>query len=126
MAPDRGWEYEEVISGAPKAEASSIIWSEIDFERDCFTVGEGEKGTKNRDVRTVPLFPAARALLERIREESSPGAERSGISQCCRGSAGSLWPIGQSPIQLAGFQIVAIQGRLSLCRNFRSRRSVAG
>jgi len=54
-------------SGMRLNEAINLMWSEIDLDRDCFTVTGGEYGTKNHDIRTVPLFPAMRELLERIR-----------------------------------------------------------
>jgi integrase len=54
-------------SGMRLNEATNLLWSEIDLDRDCFTVTGGEYGTKNHDIRTVPLFPAMRELLERIR-----------------------------------------------------------
>ena len=46
------------------SEATNIKWGEIDFERDHFVVSGGEAGTKNRQIRTVPLFPAMRKFLE--------------------------------------------------------------
>jgi len=54
-------------SGMRCGEAASILWSEVDFEKGRFTVSGGEVGTKNRDTRTIPLFPPLRRLLERIR-----------------------------------------------------------
>ena len=47
------------------SEATNIKWDEVDFERDHFVVSGGEVGTKNREVRTVPLFPAMRRFLEK-------------------------------------------------------------
>ena len=51
-------------SGMRLSEATNIKWGEIDFERDHFVVSGGEVGTKNRQIRTVPLFPAMRKFLE--------------------------------------------------------------
>ena len=48
------------------SEATNIKWGEIDFERDHFVVSGGEVGTKNSQIRTVPLFPAMRKFLENI------------------------------------------------------------
>jgi len=56
-------------SGMRLAEATNLHWDEIDFDRGCFTVTGGEYGTKNHETRTVPLFPAMRQLLERIKAE---------------------------------------------------------
>ena len=58
-------------SGMRLNEAINLMWSEIDFDRDCFTVTGGEYGTKNHDIRTVPLFPAMSELLERIRSDQT-------------------------------------------------------
>jgi integrase len=48
------------------SEATNIKWGEMDFERDHFVVSGGEVGYKNRQIRTVPLFPAMRKFLEDI------------------------------------------------------------
>ncbi|HAH97849.1 MAG TPA: hypothetical protein DCO70_00840, partial [Verrucomicrobiales bacterium] len=54
-------------SGMRLNEAVNLLWDDINFERGCFSVTGGEYGTKNHEIRTVPLFPAMRELLERIR-----------------------------------------------------------
>jgi hypothetical protein len=56
-------------SGMRLSEATGMVWTEIDFERGQFTVTGGAKGTKNHEARTVPLFPALRKLLERIKQQ---------------------------------------------------------
>jgi integrase len=56
-------------SGMRLNEAINLTWQDTDFDRGCFTVTGGEYGTKNHDIRTVPLFPAMRELLERIRSD---------------------------------------------------------
>jgi integrase len=56
-------------SGMRLGEALALCWGDIDFERGMFAVTGGERGTKNHEVRMVPLFPAMRELLERIRGE---------------------------------------------------------
>jgi integrase len=63
-------------SGMRLAEATALKWGDVDFNRGCFTITGGEKGTKNREVRTVPLFPALRHLLERTRGQSVPASEQ--------------------------------------------------
>ena len=60
------------FSGMRLAEATHITWREIDFERGQFTVSGGEVGTKNREVRIVPLFPKLRDFLLNLREERQP------------------------------------------------------
>ena len=46
------------------SEATNIKWGEIDFEREHLVVSGGEVGTKNREIRTVSIFPAMRKFLE--------------------------------------------------------------
>lgn len=58
-------------SGMRLSEATELTWGNIDFERGHFTVTGGAKGTKNHEARVVPLFPALRSLVERIREEEN-------------------------------------------------------
>ncbi len=53
-------------SGCRLNEATSITWGDIDFKQKIFTVTGGEKGTKNHEARTVPLFPALESLLKRF------------------------------------------------------------
>jgi len=81
-------------SGMRLAEATSIRWREVYAELQQFVVTGGEAGTKNREVRTVPLFPAMRDFLERLRGELRPApgdkiaridsAKRSMASACER------------------------------------------
>lgn len=59
-------------SGMRLAEATAVLWKDIDFAAGRFTVSGGELGTKNREVRVVPLFPAMRAFLERLRDAGNP------------------------------------------------------
>lgn len=80
-------------SGMRLSEATALTWAEVDFERRIFRVTGGEGGTKNREQRQVPLFPALRALLERLRAHAQPGAgervveigtARTAITSACR------------------------------------------
>lgn len=58
-------------SGMRRDEAAALRWSDIDTTRNTFAVTGGITGTKNRESRTVPLFPALRALLDRIPRQAS-------------------------------------------------------
>lgn len=72
-------------SGVRRHEASVMVWSEVDFAKNRFTVTGGEQGTKNRTVRSMPLFPPLRRLLERIQVErgtASPSDRIMRIDQC--------------------------------------------
>ena len=62
-------------SGMRLGEATQILWQHIDFKNGRFTVTGGETGTKNHEARTVPLFPALRAFLERLSQERTPQPE---------------------------------------------------
>jgi integrase len=60
-------------SGMRLSEATELTWGDIDFERGQFTVTGGLKGTKNHEARSIPLFPALRSLLERIKAKREGG-----------------------------------------------------
>jgi integrase len=62
-------------SGMRLGEARSILWGEVDFANERFVVSGGEHGTKNHEARVVPLFPALRQFLERLRDERKPAQE---------------------------------------------------
>jgi integrase len=69
----RSWEsanlYELLaLSGMRVGEARAFTWGDIDWKRGVFVVTGGSKGTKSGRQRTVPLFPAFREFLERLRE----------------------------------------------------------
>lgn len=67
-------------SGMRLAEATSALWRDIDFGNGRFTVSGGEFGTKNHEARVVPLFPAMRAFLERLRDATQPETDSRIIS----------------------------------------------
>lgn len=56
-------------SGMRLSEATALTWGDIDFDRGQFAVTGGAQGTKNHETRVVPLFPALRSLLERLKTE---------------------------------------------------------
>lgn len=56
-------------SGMREAEAANLTWAEVNFNGETFLVTGGEQGTKNRQTRTIPLFPPLRELLLRIHKE---------------------------------------------------------
>ena len=58
------------IHRLPKREAGQIKWRDVDFEAGEIVVrGDPETGTKNWELRRVPMIPDARALFERMRSE---------------------------------------------------------
>jgi integrase len=58
------------FTGCRKGEAGQIEWRDVDFEAGEIVVrGDAETGTKNWELRRVPLIPDGRALFERMRGE---------------------------------------------------------
>jgi integrase len=57
-------------SGCRIQEATSVRWSDVDFDRNALTINGGEIGTKNHEHRTIPMTDALRSHLARLREEA--------------------------------------------------------
>lgn len=55
-------------SGCRLAEATAVKWGDINFKSKTFLITGGEVGTKNHEVRTVPLFPPLDRLLLRMHQ----------------------------------------------------------
>jgi site-specific recombinase XerD len=51
-------------SGMRLEEARSLRWRDVNFSGGVFTVTGGERGTKNYEQRTVPLFDESQELLK--------------------------------------------------------------
>lgn len=62
-------------SGTRLAEATALRWNDVSLDAGRFVVSGGETGTKNHEVRTVPLFPALRTFLEALRKLRQPKPE---------------------------------------------------
>ncbi len=62
-------------SGCRIAEARSLKWGDVAFERNCLTITGGETGTKNHESRTVPMTGALHDLLLRMRPDPLPQAQ---------------------------------------------------
>jgi integrase len=61
--------------GFRKTEAANITWADCDFTRGKITVrGDPVSGTKNNEIREVPMIPDMRQLLERLRQERATEA----------------------------------------------------
>jgi integrase len=56
-------------SGVRLEEARCVLWKHVDFDRGIMLVTGNATGTKNSSERTIPLFPALRALLEGFTKE---------------------------------------------------------
>jgi integrase len=56
------------VTGMRKGEANALEWRDVDFEAGEIVVrGDPETGTKNWELRRVPLIPDARALFQQMR-----------------------------------------------------------
>jgi integrase len=59
-------------SGARKSEAARVLGSDCDFTNGRITIkGDPETGTKNWEIRSIPMIPDMSRLLERIRSSKS-------------------------------------------------------
>lgn len=59
-------------SGCRIQEATSLRWSDVDFDRNALAITGGEVGTKNHEHRTIPMTDALRSLLLRLRDGTHP------------------------------------------------------
>jgi integrase len=58
------------FTGCRISEAGEIAWRDVDFDAGEIVVrGDATTGTKNWELRRVPLIPDARALFQRMRSE---------------------------------------------------------
>lgn len=57
-------------TGVRTGEAAWVQWRHCDFERgEIRIVGDPQEATKNGEIRTIPMIPAARELLSRMKQE---------------------------------------------------------
>ena len=63
-------------SGCRKREACSILWRDVDFDRNQILISGGEQGTKNSRFRRTPMIPQLKELLLRIRPDDWNPRER--------------------------------------------------
>ena len=60
------------FTGCRVGEAREIAWRDVDFDAGEIVVhGDAKTGTKNWELRRVPLIPDARTLFQRMRSERS-------------------------------------------------------
>jgi integrase len=56
------------FTGMRKGESAQLAWRDLDFNRDQILIrGDPETGTKNWEIRRIPMIPEARALFYRMR-----------------------------------------------------------
>ena len=66
--------------GFRKTEAANITWADCDFVRGKIVVrGDPETGTKNSEIREVPMIPDMRQLLERLHADRSDEPAESSV-----------------------------------------------
>jgi integrase len=74
------------FTGCRKSEGNEVEWRDLDFEASELVVrGDATTGTKNWELRRVPLIPDARALFRRMRSEradESPDAKVFRVKEC--------------------------------------------
>lgn len=61
-------------SGCRIAEAAALTWADVDFDANTLRIRGGIDGTKNYEVRTIPMTEALRALLARLHADRQPSA----------------------------------------------------
>ncbi len=58
------------FTGCRKSEAAQVTWRDVDFDKGELVIrGDPEHGTKNGEIRRVPMVSDARRLLTRMRQE---------------------------------------------------------
>jgi integrase len=75
------------FGGFRKTEAENVTWADVDLDKGFITVRGGETGTKNSEVRRVPIIGDLRALLERLqaeRPDRKPSDKVMEVTECER------------------------------------------
>jgi len=72
--------------GFRKSEAANVTWADCDFARNKIAVrGDAQTGTKNSEVREVPMIPDMQKLLGRLSKErldATPGSPVMLVQEC--------------------------------------------
>ena len=58
-------------SGCRIGEAREVLWRHVDFDKGVLWVHGGEEGTKNHEIRKIPLSADLRILLMKMRDDST-------------------------------------------------------
>jgi integrase len=62
------------FSGMRASEVRNFVWTDVDFDKRQFTVrGDPEYGTKNSEIRFVPMIEDLRTLLMRLQAKGGEG-----------------------------------------------------
>jgi integrase len=77
------------FGGFRKSEAERVTWADCDFNKKIIHVnGDPETGTKNGEVRQVPMIPEMKILLNRLQEENPNAKSNEPVMQVseCQGA----------------------------------------
>jgi integrase len=80
------------FGGFRKSEAANVTWSDCDFDKGEILVrGDNSTGTKNWEVRRVPMIPDMRHLVTRLRQARASEAATNSVMQVreCQGAINS-------------------------------------
>ena len=81
-------------------EAGNVTWADCDFKKEEIVVrGDSEEGTKNSEIRRVPMIAEMRQLLERLREtrgEELPAARVMRVGECQKAMEAAVKKLGIS------------------------------
>ena len=90
------------FGGFRKSEAANITWGDVDFQREEITVlGDEHHGTKNGEVRRVPMIADMNGLLERLRDEdkdATPATPVMKVNECQKAMDRAAKEIGMKRI----------------------------
>ena len=78
-------------TGCRIGEARRVLWEDCDFGNVEIAIkGDPETGTKNWEIRRVPMIPAARTLLQRMKKQNAPRSLKENVLRVTevRGSLG--------------------------------------
>ena len=81
-------------------EAGNVTWADCDFKKEEIVVrGDSEEGTKNSEIRRVPMIAEMRQLLKRLREmrgEELPDARVMRVGECQKAMEAAVKKLGIS------------------------------
>ncbi|HLH56306.1 MAG TPA: site-specific integrase [Verrucomicrobiae bacterium] len=77
--------------GFRKSEAAAVTWADVDFDQGRILVRGGAEGTKNGEIRQVPMIPAMRKLIQELqaKQPNRKPEDRVMRARECQGSIDS-------------------------------------
>ncbi len=90
------------FGGFRKSEAANVTWADVDFDQRRIRVaGDPETGTKNGEVRHVPMIPEMEAMLRRLngeRNDFSPDSRVMQVQECQKAMDRAAMLVGMARI----------------------------